>query len=246
MSNITAAGESLDPGNEVILFKIDLTTIGYPTILFFTPSRQDGGTLWFKGDEYESRPIQATGFDKSSDSAPPEPVLLMGNADKGGHALLKQYNDLINAKVTRYRTHSRFLDKLPNGDVNPDSDPTAHYLPEIWYIEQKEGSDHLQIKWRLSSSLDLSGKKVPARTMLKNVCRRPYRFWDAEAGQWIYPNTPNACPYAGAAMFTLEGAVTNDPMQDRCAKNYGNGCTKRYGRETLPAWFFPGLKRYPR
>jgi len=169
----------------------------------------------------------------------------MSNVDKSGYALLKQYDDLVNAKITYMHTWAHFLDKLPDGSDNPNKDPKAVNIPEVWYVQQKEGSDPTVVKWRLSSVLDLSGVMVPSRTMLKTVCRRPYRFWDAKKGAWSYSKKASACPYAGTQMFTRDSTPTSDPLLDRCPKN-PRGCSDRFGSRTdLPGWFFPGLQRYP-
>ena len=238
-----AADNSLAPGEEVDLYTIDLNPIGFNTVIRFTPSRPDGGSLWFGGKEYLSRPINITGFGRSADDAPPEPVLRVSNIDKLGNSLLMQYNDLLGAKVTRIVTYSMFLDKLPDGSNNPAADPTAMKLPEIWFIEQKTNNTPLIVSWRLKSALDLNGKRIPARLVLKDVCTRAYRVWDASTSTWVYP-TKRACPYAGSAMFTRNNASTADPTQDVCPKNF-EGCAKRFPGEALPGWFFPGVRRLP-
>lgn len=246
MDSINATGERLELGTSIDLYSIDLRDLGFPIVFNWTPSRQDGGSLWFGNTEYVSAAVEITGFEKSSESAPPEPVLSFSNVDKGGYAILKEYDDLLNAKVTRIHTWAHFLDKLPDGSDNPDADPKGHNIPEIWYIEQKDGSDPTMVRWRLSSSMDLKGKMVPARTMLKTVCRRRYRYWDAKNGAWVYNNSPAACPYSGPAMYDRNSTPVTDPLLDRCPKN-PRGCGDRFGqRNKLPGWFFPGIQRMPR
>ena len=245
VATINSVGERLELGESIDLYTLDLRHLGYPTVFYWTPSRRDGLSIWFGGKEFVSAAIEITGLERSSENAPPEPILAFANVDKGGYAILRDYDDLVDAKVTYMHTWSQFIDKLPDGSDNPDADPKATNIPEVWYVQQKEGSDPTVIKWRLSSVMDLSGKQIPARTMLKSVCRRPYRFWDADKAQWVYPSTPAACPYSGAAMYTRTSSPTSDPVQDRCPKN-PRGCADRFGaRNDLPGWFFPGIQRYP-
>lgn len=236
---------SLSPSSEITLYLVDLNPAGYNKVFAFTPSDQIGNSIRFGGIEFLARPINITGLEKSSDDAPPEPTLAMGNVDKGGNALLLEYNDLLNAKVTRIVTFEHFLDKLPDGSDNPNKDASATMMPEIWYIEQKVGNTPEQITWKLRSVLDLSDRMIPARLVLKDICTRVYRSWDTRIGAWSYA-TENACPYAGVAMFDRFGQPTNDPTKDICPHNRSLGCVPRYPNDTLPGWFFPGAARLPR
>lgn len=245
MSEILARSESLNPGELVELFIIDLNAIGFPFIFRFSPSAQLGASLWFGGNEYLPRAIQAAGFERTSNSAPPEPTLSVTNVDKGGNQLLNDYDDLLGAKVTRILTYKTFLDKIPEtGLTNPSADGTAMYIPEIWYVEQKEGSNKEAVRWRLRSILDLNGKMVPGRLVLKDVCMRQYRYYDATLGHFVY-SPVNACPYAGSAYFKRDGTSTTDPTLDECTKDY-KGCKLRYPVEALPTWAFPGVSKLPR
>lgn len=50
--SIEQANESLQSGDQVDLFSIDLLPIGFNVQFYWTSSRQDGGSLWFGGIEY--------------------------------------------------------------------------------------------------------------------------------------------------------------------------------------------------
>jgi lambda family phage minor tail protein L len=245
MSKIDARNESLRPGTEVELFMIDLTPIGYPAVqLYFQQADHTGNSVWFGGKEYKPRPIKVSGFKKSSAEAPPEPTLSFSNIDKGGYQLLAQYGDLMRAKVVRLMTYAEFLDKLPDGTPNPTADATATELPEIWFIDQKDSATKQQIVFRLKSIMDLRGKQVPGRDILKSVCRRPYRVWNATTGQFDYPNVAGACPYTGEYSYTRSTVMTTPPYDD-CGKD-PEGCTVRFPDQSLPGWFFPGARRISR
>lgn len=242
---IITLDEGLDPGALIDLYIVDLSTIGIPVQLYFQSSSPLGTSLWFGGKEYVSRGIVISGFERSSQDVPPEPTLVISNVDKGGYALLETYGELLGAKITRLQTYDIFLDRLADGvTANPQADSTAQHFPEIWYIEQKEGSDNEIIKWRLSSILDLRGKKVPNRLVLKDICQRNYRAYDAATGTFKY--APQcACPYADAKYFKRDGTVTTNPALDDCTKDF-KGCALRYPNQPLPGWFFPGVSRMPR
>jgi lambda family phage minor tail protein L len=244
MSELDARNERLRPGDLVDLFQIDLLPIGVNQQFYFQQADAKGGSVWFGGHEYLIRPIKVSGFSKSSQDSPPEPTLAIGNVDKGGYALLNQYGELLGGKLTRIQTYAEFLDKLPDGTVNPSANATMIHIPEIWYIEQKGPSSRQQITFRLKSLLDLNGKKIPARTILKLICRRPYRVWDPVAGAFAYSTAPGACPYTSATYFDRHGTVT-DAAHDECSKD-PQGCHLRgnvAGWGSLPGWFFPGVQR---
>jgi lambda family phage minor tail protein L len=242
---IIALDEGLNPGAVVELYIVDLTPIGIATQLYFQSSSPLGTSLWFGGKEYVSRGILITGFERSSQDVPPEPTLLISNVDKGGYALLETYGELLGAKITRMQTYDVFLDRLADGiTVNPMRDSTAMHFPEIWYIEQKEGSDNETIKFRLKSILDLNGKKVPNRLVLKDFCGRRYRVWNAATASFKYASVC-ACPYTGSTYFKRDGTVTTNPALDDCTKDF-KGCVLRFPNDDLPGWFFPGVSRIPR
>lgn len=242
MTELLAITGSLSIEDEVELYQLDLNPIGFAVVHYFTPSSQSGASLWHDGNEYVPRPIQVKGFGKSSGESPPEPTIVMSNIDAGGTALVQEYDDLLGVKITRLITFGQFLDKLPNGDVNPNADPFATQIPEIWYIDQKTGDTPEAITWRLASALDLNGKKVPARLVLKDICLRTYRNWNGAS--FDYP-LKNACPYADSTYFDKAGDVTVNPALDECTKD-AVACKLRFPSEPLPGWFFPGVTRLPR
>lgn len=242
---IIALDEGLNPGALIDLYIVDLAPIGYPVQLYFQASSPLGTSLWFGGKEYVSRGIMVTGFERSSQDVPPEPSLIISNVDKGGYALLETYGEMLGATITRLQTYDVFLDFLEDGVTqNPMRDSSAMHFPEIWGIEQKDGSDNEVIKWRLKSILDLRGKKVPNRLVLKDICQRRYRYWNASLGAFTYSKVC-ACPYAGTVYYKRDGTVSTNPADDDCTKDF-KGCQLRFKGQPLPGWFFPGVSKLPR
>lgn len=244
-SQIDRVTEGLTVPAEVELFELDLNPIGFNQKFYFQQGDGQGHNISFGGNVYVPRPIRITGFKKSAEESPAEPTLAIGNLDKGGYSLLSTYGDLLGAKLTRLVTYAEFLDYLVDGvTVNPTADAAAVLMPEIWYLEQKSGATRIQITFRLSSVMDLRGKKIPGRDLLKKVCRRPYRVYNATTATFNYPTMVGACPYAGASSFTRNGVSTTAPY-DECGKD-PEGCKLRFPGATLPGWFFPGVRRINR
>lgn len=234
--------EGLTPGEYVELYKLDLNPIGQDVIFRWSPSRQDGGSLWWQGYEYISRPVSITGLVRSGQEKPPEPMLVIGNLDGAGYALLNNYGDILNAKLTRTVTNVKYLDRTLDGDTNPSADSSSMFIPEIWLVGQLQESTPLDVKIRLNSPLDIIGKKLPARRALRNICGRTYRTWDAATGTFKYAAV-NACPYVGSAYFTKDNAATADASKDDCSLDL-EGCKPRFPGQNLPTWAFPALRKF--
>jgi lambda family phage minor tail protein L len=231
-------------GEVVDLYELDMNPLGYSDVLYMTPSEKLGGVIVYGGHAYVARAIVMGGFERSSQSQPPEPTLTLANVDKGGNALLLTYENLIGAKVTRRRTLSKYLDNLPDGSPNPLASWADQFIPEIWYIEQKSEDNRQYVQWRLKSVLDLEGREIPRRRILKSFCERVYRVQDPNLpGTFKYP-LRNACPYAGAQSWDRWGIPTS-MTYDECDKTH-KGCALRFPTEGLPIWAFPGADRLPR
>jgi lambda family phage minor tail protein L len=158
-------GYSMTPGDYVELFEIDTTVIGGSDVFRFIPHRfetPDVQVQW-KGQTFILFPVEADGFETSATGqAPPQPTLRVANVNKFILAAVLELGDIIGAKVTRWRTYARFLD---NGET---PDPSAHYAPDIYYIQQKSGHNREGFEFTLSSALDLPGIKLPRRQILKD------------------------------------------------------------------------------
>lgn len=120
MSNpVYADVQKLEPGEEVHLFELDATSItggGSGDILRFHGYTQVGDITW-QGKEYTGWPIQAQGFERTTDQQP-VPTLAVGNVDGSITALCLSYQDLLGAKLTRHRTFGKYLDAVNFGGTN--------------------------------------------------------------------------------------------------------------------------------
>ncbi len=225
--------QSLHSGVRVELYALDLTYIGFNEVLYFTPSNFGSIPVSFKGQVYTNASLKASGFKKTKGEDFAEPTLSVGNVGGLAAGLLAAYEGLIGAQLTRTLTLAKYLD----GGANAAT-PASH-LPEIYWVEQKLNHNKLVVEFKLSAFLDLSETQLPRRRIFKNICEREYRFWDAEAGVFLY--TAAECPYAGANYFKQDGTPTANPAEDACGKDFSS-CKLRFPNEALPTWACPGVR----
>lgn len=208
---ITSDIQQLEPGRLVELFEVDCTSIGGDMLRFH--GHLQSASIWWQGNEYKPWPIQATGFEHTSDAQQPEPKLTVGNVNGTISALCVFLSDLAGAKVRRRRTLAKYLDAVNFPDGNPTADPSEEMAPELWYIEQKSSETNVQVEFTLSSALDFGGQQLPARQIVQ-ICQVDYR------GPY--------CGYTGAAYFDANDQPVTDPALDRCSKRI-SGCECRFG-----------------
>ncbi len=203
--------QQLEPGRLVELFEVDCTSIGGDMLRFH--GHLQSASIWWQGNEYKPWPIQATGFEHTSDAQQPEPKLTVGNVNGTISALCVFLADLAGAKVRRRRTLAKYLDAVNFPDGNPTADPSEEMAPELWYIEQKSSETNVQVEFTLSSALDFGGQQLPSRQIV-TICQFDYR------GPY--------CGYTGTSYFDANDQPVTDPALDRCSKRI-SGCECRFG-----------------
>ncbi|WP_186060992.1 phage minor tail protein L [Burkholderia gladioli] len=208
---ITADIQQLEPGSLVELFEVDCTSIGGDLLRFH--GHLQSASIWWQGNEYKAWPIQATGFEHTSDAQQPEPKLTVGNVNGTISALCVFLADLAGAKVRRRRTLVKYLDAVNFPGGNPTADPSEEMATELWYIEQKSSETNVQVEFTLSSALDFGGQQLPRRQIVQ-ICQIDYR------GPY--------CGYTGTAYFDVNDQPVTDPALDRCSKRI-SGCECRFG-----------------
>ena len=169
----------------VELFDIDLSPITNDNndIYYFSNQlKPDDTKIQWKGNIYEPLPIIATGYEKSTAGQIEQPSLTVANVLGTFSELIKDYEDMVGAKVTRRRTLGKYLD----GEAGADS--LQEFPIDIYYIERKSQENALTITWELASILDLEGLKLPRRIITQNLCLWRYRG--------------SECGYTGAPLFT--------------------------------------------
>lgn len=237
---LSADIQTLEPGNEVILYEIDGTAFGADILRFHSHTIPYSQTemsqpdlpariIWWQGEKYSAWPTQLEGLEVNSDGSPSTPMLTVANVDGSISAMCLYFQNMEQAKVTIHRTLSKYLDEANFQIGNVDADPTQEAI-EIWYIDKKVNEDNETISFELSNPADLSGYKI-GRQMTA------YCFW-CQRGEYRGAD----CSYTGAAMFTDEDLPTDNPALDQCSGTIA-GCTKRFGEnEELPHGGFPSVR----
>lgn len=222
------------PGTLIALFEVDLTPLGGEILRFASGTLPAGdGTfkpvVW-RGHTYMPAPFEATGFEVSGKGSLPTPTMRVAASRELG-MLLRTYGDCVGMQITRWRTFTKYL------DGEPQADPNAHFVPDVFLISRKVAANKVYVEWELSAAMDQQGVKLPRRLILRDGCLWRYRYWDAATGAFDY--TDALCPYTGDACFDLAGEPCA-PEQDSCGKRLSD-CTLRFGDEPLPTGAFPGV-----
>lgn len=228
---ITADAQQLEPGGRVTVYELDASSFGADQ-LFFHQHLQTG-VIWWQGQEYGAWPIEATGFERTSDQ-PPNPRLRVSNIDGRIGALCLMFDDMVGARIIRRQTLVKYLDAANFPDGNPTADPNEHFLDEIWFIERKVSDDFETVEFELTTAIDLNGEQLPGRQIL-TLCGWLIR------GGYRGPY----CTYNGSAYFDINDNPVSDPARDVCA-GLVRSCKKRFGENNpLPHGGFPaaGLLR---
>ncbi len=234
MSAISQEAQSLSPSGIVSLFTLDATPYGGP-IIRFTQGAHVHETVKFAGNDYIPIDIEFTGLETSGQGALPTPTLKLANTDGVPQSMVNTYGDLTGCTLYRLRTHTRFLDGMP------DSDPDASYPVDIFRLERKALENSQYIEWELSAAIDQEGKKIPGRTIIKETCLWRYRYFNKSSGKFDYSKAQ--CPYTANNYFDINDQPVSDPAKDVPSRRL-NCCKVRFGASAvLPFGGFPGVQK---
>ena len=181
---INAEVQKLETDNVVTLFRLDTSPIGGTTVFNFTKKMRDGASISFGGVPYYGIDVDASGFLWDGRGNFPTPKLQVSNVANLLTAAIADRGDLVGATLTRIRTFEQFLDD----GATPDS--AAIFPLDIYTVQQKTKHNKVFIEWSLSSILDQTGRQIPARTMLRDVCSFSYRLYNPATGTF---DTSTAC-----------------------------------------------------
>lgn len=217
----------------ITLYQLDTTMLGGPVFYFGSAEDFDRVIVW-GAQEYAPLPMSASGFEISTTGTLPQPAVTISNLFGAGNLLLDSYKGLVGAEITRILTLERFLDD------GSSPDPNAYLTRDVFVVAQKTSHTAVQITFKLASRMDQQGTQLPRRQILRDVCGRVYRLWDAEAGDFDYSRAD--CPYSDAPVFDINDRPATDNASDVCSHTL-NGCLARFGNGPLPAYLFPGVGR---
>tara|TARA_R100000231_G_C5317991_1_gene162509 strand:- start:236 stop:835 length:600 start_codon:yes stop_codon:yes gene_type:complete len=179
--------QSINPSSLIKLFVLELfqNLHGSTDVLrFHSGTKLDTNVdIVWRGNTYQKFPVEASGFEFSSKGQIPRPMFKIANLVGLTHdsqvltvsdlmIIVNQttnQNDLIGAKFTRIRTLASSLDAVNfTGNSNPFGTPNDDELPqEIFFIDRKVQENRNFVEFELVSEIDLAGKKIPARQVLR-------------------------------------------------------------------------------
>jgi lambda family phage minor tail protein L len=212
------------PSALIELFELQLITAihGASTVYRFHAGINAKGTgdLIWAGSTYLALPIEADGFSYSGNGQLPRPSIKVANVlGTITSLLLTLPMGLEGAKVTRLRTHARYLDAVNfPSNVNPlgTPDPTAEYPREVYFIDRRKSESRDMVEFELAAAFDLAGVRAPKRQVIASIC------------PWVYKSAE--CGYSGALAT--------------CAKSLAD-CRTHFGSNAqLPFGGFPGAGAY--
>jgi lambda family phage minor tail protein L len=224
--------QKLEPSAIIELFELDATSFGGDLLRFHAGTNSLSSNLVWQGNTYTAFPIQASGFEMSSNGQLPRPTLRVSNITGTITLLVLSYDDLLGAKITRKRTMAKYLDAVNfPGGVNPDADDTAEFADDVFFIDRKSTETRDVVEFELAAAFDLSGVQLPRRQIIQNVC------------VWRYKGTE--CGYSGTNYFNANDESVGSSGLDVCGKRL-TSCKLRFGENNpLPFGSFPsaGLTR---
>jgi lambda family phage minor tail protein L len=231
-----------DIGDVAELYEIDCTAI-FGDVLRFVPaplivSRTTpvpAPVIW-RGDTYEPRACESSGWLWDGLGPLPQPKLTIGNTDRALSALCITYKDLQGAIVTRHRVPVKYLDGMP------DADPDIEFDPDIYVIDQKTVQNKLVVEFLIGAAIDIQGRLIPGRQVIQGYCPFLYRVWDG--AEFVYSQSSKACPYTDLRYFDANGVQVFDPALDRPSKRLQSCCKKRFPTGDLPFGGFPGAAKF--
>lgn len=150
--------QSLNPDTIIELFEVDLQIVQDVVLRFCNSQQSDDRPIVFDGQLYQAWPIEAEGFEISSQGSLPEPVISISNYQSALSALLLAYKP-AGAKVTRRRIFARHLD----GGSEPN--PNAEFPRDIFVLDSWR-ENQLFCSFRLITELEYLRIHTPRRRVV--------------------------------------------------------------------------------
>jgi lambda family phage minor tail protein L len=198
---ITREVQKLEPDALIALWILDLSGLGGSTYYFHGERSTGGANLTFNGQAFVAIPITAEGFAFNGTEQNPTPTLILSNVGTIVPALIRDYEDLVGAKVTRIRT---FRKHLADGS---DPDGAAQFSADVFFVNRRTSDNKIAVQFELGASTDVEGITLPLRRAVANLC--PWVFKGTECG---YSGAGTTCAKTLAACKTYHGATAALPF----------------------------------
>lgn len=197
----------------VDLWQIDFREFGGQIFYFCNQVNELGNAVVWQGQAYEPYPIQADGFELTSQGAGNRPTLSVSNLLGFVTAAAEEFNQLVGVTVIRRQTYARFLDAVNFKSGNPTADITQEVVSKF-VIERLSSLNAEMASFELAAPSESDGAIIPARIMLANTCCWQYRG--------------EGCGYTGRAVADRFDMPTDDINKDDCSRCL-TGCRARFG-----------------
>jgi len=162
-TSYVAEASKFAPDTLLELFELDLTQFNSTTMYFHAGTNNSYAAIQFNGQTYTPFPVQITGFEFTGKTLP-RPKAAFSNIAGTFTALLRDYQDLVGARLTRRRVFAATL-----------SDPTASQMVDIYYIGRKTKETRHVVEFELVSPLELENVMLPKRQVVAHTCMWDYR-----------------------------------------------------------------------
>jgi len=206
--SLNAELSKLEPSTPISFYEIDLNEI-YPKANYaqsdqpivngilriyndynlFNISSNPYGTINWQGNYYYPFPIYAEGFDLTSSTTLPTPMVSFSNfsPDLSNNSFYKyirmqveSLGDIVGCKFTRIRSFLKYLRSSNfSNNINPyNTDPSIVEIElprDIYYIDRKNLETRSKLEFTLSSILDVENVNLPGRMILGTRCPYQYR-----------------------------------------------------------------------
>jgi phage-related protein len=211
---VTSALQEIAPGALIELFQLELNVAQHgisETLYFHAGVNQSNNDVVWNSQPYSALPIEAEGFEFTTQGTLPRPKLristILGTVTT---LILTLPEGLEGAKVTRIRTLGRFLDDVNFSGVSTEylltedgfallyeneefiyteadvvrgsADPTAEFPRQIFFVDRKSAENRDVVEFELASSFDMAGIRAPKRQCITRC-------------QWVYKSAE--CSYIG-------------------------------------------------
>jgi lambda family phage minor tail protein L len=171
----------------------------------------------YLGVRWQHIDCRTSGFE-SNGRTMPRPKIEISNLHNLVGSYVEQYDDLVGAYITRYRTLEAYI----------QVDSVELLRSDSWEIQQKTGHNAEWISWELAA-INIEKLELPKRQYQDVYCGSIYR-------------SPE-CGYMGLPVADINDVPTTNPALDDCGRKIGS-CKLRFGNNAeLPIDIFPGISK---
>lgn len=176
MTELIESVQVIEPGSEIVeLYEIELES---STLYFHSGLDSTLSQIQFRDRvspytirNYVAIPIEMSGVSFNADGAVDRPELTIANVlNTLSSSIGGNNDDLIGKKVTKRTTLKKYL----VGETGDDSPPVEFPIKKF-YIDRIASENNTTVTFELSAPFDISGIKLPNRTIIGKYCSWIYQ-----------------------------------------------------------------------